>query len=388
MSPQETGPAPESRAVDSPPRRPRVAVVFGGRSGEHAISCATAAGVLRAIDRDRYDVVPIGITREGRWVLAADDPEVWEIVGDRLPEVTADPSSSVVLPLATDDSELVGLNHGEVPAQLGHVDVVLPLLHGPFGEDGTIQGMLDLAGVRYVGSGVLASAVGMDKHYMKLVLSGQGLPVAPYTVLLPGRFAAAPQVWTQTVAALGLPVFVKPARAGSSLGVSRVDDLADLAAAVRIAEQHDPKVLVEAGVVGREIECAVLGGRDGGPPRTSVLGEIVVTDPAHSFYSFEAKYLDESGARLVAPADLPDETVRRVQEIAARTFEAVGCEGLARVDTFVTADGDVVVNEINTMPGFTPISMFPRLWQETGLSYPALVDELLQLALARPVGLR
>lgn len=374
---------------ETPARRPRVAVVFGGRSGEHGISCVTASGVLRAIDRDRYDVVPIGITRSGRWVLAADDPARWAITDGRLPEVTDDAGlSAVVMPLASDDKELVALPSDGAAQSLGHVDVVLPLLHGPYGEDGTIQGMLDLAGIRYVGAGVLASAVGMDKHYMKVVLEGHGIPVAPYVLVRPGRFDADPAGVTAEVARLGLPVFVKPARAGSSLGISRVDDLADLAAAIRAAAEHDPKVLVEAGVVGREIECAVLGGRDGGEPRTSVPGEIVVVDPQHTFYDFEAKYLDEAGVALRCPADLPAEAEQEVRRLAARTFEAIGCEGLARVDTFVTDDGGVLVNEINTMPGFTPFSMYPRMWEVSGLSYPDLIDELLQLALARTTGLR
>lgn len=374
-----------------PSPRPRVAVVFGGRSGEHAISCVTAAGVLRAIDRTRYDVVPIGITRSGRWLLAADDPARWEITDGRLPEVLDGPDASeVLLPRGPEDRDLVALPAGGVAQSLGHVDVVLPLLHGPYGEDGTIQGMLDLAGVRYVGAGVLASAVGMDKHVMKVVLAGHGIPVGPYVVVRPGRWEREPQAVTAEVAALGLPVFVKPARAGSSLGISRVDDLADLPAAMAAAHEHDPKVVVEQGVMGaREIECAVLGPTEvGGEPRTSVPGEIVVTDPRHTFYDFEAKYLDEGGVRLSCPADLAPEVAGRVRALAAATFEAIGCEGLARVDTFVLPDGDVVVNEINTMPGFTPFSMYPRLWEATGLAYPDLVDELLRLALARGTGLR
>lgn len=374
----------------TPPRpRPRVAVVFGGRSGEHAISCVTAAGVLRAIDRDRWDVVPIGITREGRWLLAEDDPERWEIRDGRLPEVLDGPAATeVLLPRAPVDRELVALPGDGVAERLGAVDVVLPLLHGPYGEDGTLQGMLDLAGVRYVGAGVLASAVGMDKHYMKVVLEGHGIPVGPWTLLRPGAWDRDPDAARAAVAALELPVFVKPARAGSSLGISRVTDLADLEAAVRAAEEHDPKVVVEQGLVGREIECAVLGGHDGGPPRTSVPGEIVVTSAEHAFYDFEAKYLDEAGAELLCPAELPEEIIDRVQDLARRTFEAVGCEGLARVDVFVTTAGDVVVNEINTMPGFTPISMYPRMWEQSGVPYPQLVHELLQLALERPTGLR
>jgi len=220
------------------------------------------------------------------------------------------------------------------------------------------------------------------------VLAGAGLPIAPFTVIRPGEFERHPETWTETVASLGLPVFVKPARAGSSLGISKVDDLADLPAAIAAAQEHDPKVVVEAGVVGREVECAVLGGRPGEPARASQPGEIVVTDSRHGFYDFEAKYLDEAGVRLSCPADLPADVLEEVRALAVRTFDAVGCEGLARVDVFVTPDDGVVVNEINTMPGFTPFSMYPRMWEASGLSYPDLIDELLTLALARPTGLR
>jgi len=375
----------ETAAPSAP--RPRVAVVLGGRSGEHSISCVTAGGVLRAIDRDRYDVVAVGITRDGRWVHVSDDPTAWEVDGDRLPEVTADDGPTLLLPSAAGSDDVARRDGGTVAATLGAVDVVLPLLHGPYGEDGTLQGMLELAGIRYVGAGVLASALGMDKHYMKMVLSGHGIPVAPAVVLRPGRWEREPEAVLEEVRALGLPVFVKPARAGSSLGITRVADLADLPAAITAAAEHDPKVLVEAAVVGREIECAVLEGRDGAPPRTSLPGEIVPAGD-HEFYDFEAKYLDADGALLRCPTDLPPGVEQVVRELAARTFEAIGCEGLARVDTFVRPDGTVLVNEINTMPGFTPISMYPRMWEASGLPYAELVDELLRLALERPTGLR
>lgn len=378
---------PASTLPDGAPVRPRVMVLFGGRSGEHAISCATAGGVLRALDRDRYDVVAVGITPTGRWVLAEDDPDRWAIRDGRLPQVE-DTAAHVLLPQATDDREVQVLEAGSLPRTLGTVDVVFPLLHGPFGEDGTLQGLLELADVRYVGAGVLASAVGMDKHMMKLVLAGHGLPVGPFTVILPGEADRDPDGVAQRVAALGLPLFVKPARAGSSLGITRVDDLADLPAAIAAAQEHDPKVVVEAGIVGREVECGVLGGRDGARARASLPGEIVVTDPRHTFYDFEAKYLDEAGVTLACPADLPADVVARVQDTAVRTFEAIGCEGIARVDVFVTDGGEVVVNEINTMPGFTPYSMYPRMWEASGVTYPELVDELVRLALARPTGLR
>jgi D-alanine-D-alanine ligase len=357
--------------TDTPARKVRVALVFGGRSGEHAISAATAAGVMKAIDRDKYDVLPVGITREGAWVLASGDPAHWELTSGRLPEVTSD-----------EGRELASLG------EAGDVDVVFPLLHGPYGEDGTIQGLLELAGVRYVGAGVLASAVGMDKHYMKLVFAGHGLPVGPYVVVKPRDWEQGQSAVVEKVQAeLKFPVFVKPARAGSSLGVTRVDDLTGLADAIEEARFHDPKVLVEQAIEGREIECAVLGGRDGGAPRASVPGEIVVDHDAARFYDFEEKYSAESHARTQAPADLPDDVAERVRELAVQAFEAVGAEGISRVDVFYTSDGDLLVNEINTMPGFTPISMYPKLWEATGLSYPELIDELIQLALERPTGL-
>lgn len=368
-------------------RRPRVMVVFGGRSGEHAISCSTAGSVLRAIDRDRYDVIPVGVTPSGRWVLAADDPDRWAITDGTLPQVE-DSAAHVHLPQAVDDRDVRVVEGDAAPRVLGDVDVVFPLLHGPFGEDGTLQGALELADVRYVGSGVLASAVGMDKHMMKVVLAGHGLPVGPFVVVAPGEYDRDPLGVTSRIEPLGLPLFVKPARAGSSLGITKVDDLAALPAAIAEAVRHDPKVVVEAGIVGREIECGVLGGRDGARARASLPGEIVVTGGGHAFYDFEAKYLDGESVTLSCPADLPPDVVAAVQDVAVRTFEAVGCEGLARVDVFVTPEGEVVVNEINTMPGFTPVSMYPRMWQASGLTYAELVDELLQLALARPTGLR
>ena len=379
--------APSTGGASGTARRPRVAVVFGGRSGEHAISCVTAAGVLRAIDRTVYDVVPIGITPTGRWVLASDDPARWELTGGVLPQVSDDEGPQVVVPLESGVSELTVLEPAEVPRTLGSVDVVLPLLHGPFGEDGTLQGLLELADVRYVGSGVLASAVSMDKHYMKLVLEAEGLPVGPHFVVAARQWQRDRDQVYQDAEELGWPLFVKPARGGSSLGITKVKGPADLEAAIEEARRHDPKVVIEAMITGREIECAVLESPNGGPPATSLPGEIVVVR-GHDFYDFDAKYLDDGAVDLVCPADLPDDVTHRVRELAARTFEVLGCEGLARVDFFVQDDGSVIVNEINTMPGFTSVSMYPRMWQQTGLAYPELVDRLLRLALTRPTGLR
>jgi D-alanine-D-alanine ligase len=377
--------APDPSAM--PGARPRVAVVFGGRSGEHAVSCMTAASVLRALDRAAYDVVPIGITRSGRWVLAPDDPARYELTDGRLPEVTPDQGPQVLVPLESGDRELTVLEPGQVPRVLGEVDVVFPLLHGPFGEDGTLQGLLELADVRYVGSGVLASAAGMDKHVMKLLLAAQGIPVGDHLLVTARHWERDPEGVRADVEELGYPVYVKPSRAGSSLGISRVKGPADLDGAVEAARRHDPRIVVETEIEAREIECAVLESIDGGAPATSLPGEIEVGS-AYEFYDFEAKYLSGEAVRLSCPADLPPDVVHRVRDLAARTFEALGCEGLARVDFFVRPDGEVLVNEINTMPGFTPISMYPRMWAATGLGYAALVDRLVQLALHRGTGLR
>jgi D-alanine-D-alanine ligase len=362
-----------------------VAIVFGGRSPEHAVSCSTAASVLAAIDRDKYDVVPVGIARDGRWVLVADDPEPLRLAPGHVPEVSG--TSNVLVPLGSSQRSLTVLDPGQPPRELGEVDVVFPLLHGPFGEDGTIQGLLELADVRYVGSGVTSSAVMMDKAFMKLVFASAGLPIADHVVVTDRQWRRERPAVEEAVAALGWPVFVKPARSGSSIGISRVGSPDELAAAVEAARAHDPKVMVEAAVKGREIECAVLAGRDGDPPRPSRLGEAVVVAQSHVFYDFEAKYLADDVA-LVCPADVPEEVAAEMTALAVRAFEVAGCEGLARVDFFYADDGRVILNEINTMPGFTPSSMYPYAWQHSGLSYPELIDELLQLALERPLGLR
>ena len=350
------------------------------------MSCATAAGVMQAIDRDVYDVLPIGIAKDGRWVLASGDTAALELSAGHVPEVDGS-GAGVLVPLSTTERSLSVLEPGAPPRALGEVDVVFPLLHGPFGEDGTIQGLLELADIRYVGSGVLASAVMMDKHYMKVVFAGHGLTIGPYVVISDREWQRDPEASMDAVSSLDWPVFVKPARAGSSMGITKVSEPEALRAAIEFAREHDPKVIVEAGILGREIECAVLEGRDGAAPRTSEVGEIEVVR-GHEFYDFEAKYLAESDVVLSCPAQLPDDVSDEIRRVAAAAFEAAGCEGLARVDCFYTEHGDVVINEINTMPGFTPLSMYPRMWAASGLGYPELIDELIQLALARRTGLR
>jgi D-alanine-D-alanine ligase len=296
----------------------------------------------------------------------------------------------VSLPLKVGENELIVRQDGPCGATVSrdrHIDVVLPLLHGPYGEDGTLQGMLELAGLRYVGCGVTASAVGMDKHFMKLAFEAAGMEVGPYTVVTDRQWSSDPAAVRARIEELGFPVFVKPARAGSSFGITKVDGPEGLAEAVETAREHDRKLVVEAGIVGREIECAVLEGRGTEPARTSMPGEIEIVDE-HAFYDFEAKYVSQASARLSCPADLPREATDAIRAGAARAFEAVDGEGLCRADFFYTPDGRVVINEINTMPGFTPISMYPRMWAASGLDYTGLIDELLELALERSVGLR
>lgn len=371
-------------------RKPRVAVVFGGRSSEHAISVVTAGAVLRAIDRTKYDVLPIGITTDGRWALTADDPERMAITDRSLPSVEGLAQSldgTVVLPVDPADREVVYTEPGAMPKALGEVDVVFPVLHGPYGEDGTLQGMLELAGIPYVGAGVLASAVGQDKEYMKRVFTSFGLPVGSYEVVRPREWQADPAAARKKIVDFagehGWPVFIKPARAGSSMGITKVDDVTGLDEAIAEAQRHDPKIIVESLLSGREIECGVLEFEDG--PRASLPAEIPPVT-AHDFYDFEAKYIDSAAG--IVPAPLSEEQTARIQELAVQAFEATSCEGLVRADFFLTEDGEFVINEINTMPGFTPISMYPRMWQESGVGYQELVDRLVQAALRRSTGLR
>ncbi|WP_395242861.1 D-alanine--D-alanine ligase family protein [Agromyces sp. MMS24-K17] len=358
----------------------RVALLFGGRSSEHSISCATAGGVLGALDRDRFEVIPVGITRDGAFVLESDDPGRFALDPAHLPEVV-DNGTRVRWPESAASRELrVAGADGSGERSLGDVDVVFPILHGRFGEDGTVQGLLELVGLPYVGNGVLASAIGMDKHATKTVLEGAGIAVAPWVTLTHQALEADPELWDRRVRALGLPAFVKPARAGSSVGVTKVSDWSELDAALEVAFAEDRTVLVEQAVVGRELEVAVLEGRPGEGVRVSVAGEIVVS--GRDFYDFEAKYLDAPGVELVCPADLGDGELFELQRVARRAFEALGGEGLARVDVFLTDEG-YVVNEVNTMPGFTPISMFPTCWLNSGLAYPELVAELIEVGRLR-----
>jgi D-alanine-D-alanine ligase len=364
-------------------------VVFGGRSTEHAISCASAGLVLSAIDPERYEVLPIGITTDGRWVLTSGDPARLALSGSggALPSVES---------VAVGGAEIVPVSGalqvrepGEVPRDLGEVDLVLPLLHGAYGEDGTLQGLLEMTGTRYAGAGVLASAAGMDKEYMKLILSARGLPIVRHVVVHDRSWSTGlveRKRVLDEIAELGWPVFVKPARGGSSIGIFRVTGPADLEAAIEAARAHDPKVLAEEAVDGMEIECAVLEGLDGGPPQASLPGQVLV-DERSEFYDFEAKYL-ASQTTMRIPAPVPVAVAERIRQLACAAFDALSCEGLARVDFFYTTGGKVLVNEINTMPGMTPASAFPMMWAATGLPLPQLIDRIIQTALRKRPGLR
>jgi D-alanine--D-alanine ligase len=373
-------------------RKIRVAVVFGGRSTEHAVSCLGAGHILAAIDRDRYEVVPIGIARDGRWVLTSDDPGRLAIQGGELPTVesVAAHGTEITARLDRGTRGLVVTAAGEVPRSLGEVNVVLPLLHGAYGEDGTLQGLLEMTGTSYAGAGVLASAAGMDKEYMKLIFAARGLPVGRYVVVRDRDWReqapAERKRVLDEIGELGWPLFVKPARGGSSIGITRASDQAELEEAIGAAREHDPKVLVEAAVDGMEIECAVLEGIDGGPPDASVPAQVLVGGGA-DFYDFRAKYL-EADTGLAVPPPIPGEHIEQIRQLACAAFEALSCEGLARVDFFYTPGGQIVLNEINTMPGMTSASAFPVMWAASGLPLPQLVDRIIQTALRKRRGLR
>jgi D-alanine-D-alanine ligase len=347
----------------------RVGVLFGGKSAEHEVSLQSARNIIDAIDKDKYEVVPIGIDKSGQWFLNEAEKLLPEANTEGL--IAQDEDARVTL-MPEGRGEIVGHS---VPGGMGAVDVVFPVLHGPMGEDGTVQGLLRLADVPYVGPNVLGSAVGMDKDVTKRLLRDAGIPNAAWRTV--HRFEAADVGLDGVVAELGLPLFVKPANMGSSVGVSKAHDLGELGPALEEAFRYDNKVLIEAFVEGREIEISVLGNED---PIASLPGEVL---PQHEFYSYEAKYLDENGAVLQIPANLGDEVVKQVQDLAIRTFQVLCCEGMARADFFLQADGVLLVNEINTIPGFTRISMYPKLWEASGISYTELIDRLLQLAIDR-----
>jgi D-alanine-D-alanine ligase len=380
-------------------KRTRVGVLFGGRSGEHEVSLLSAASVLNAINKAEYEVVPIGVTKEGRWVTAADAERLLrgEGVGpERGPHLRAgnpEATTSAAV-LARGESVIVPpvpQSHGLVPfestaASAHHpinVDLIFPVMHGTFGEDGTVQGLLELADIPYVGAGVLGSAAGMDKNVMKKLFAAERLPIVKHVTILRSQWEDDPKkVRKQVESKLKYPVFVKPANLGSSVGISKAHDRKELGPAIDEAARFDRKIVIEEGVGGkkrkaRELECAVLGNDD---PKASVVGEIV---PGAEFYDYNAKYIDE-GSKPLIPAPIPKKLMKQVQEMAVRAFKAVDCSGLARVDFLLDpVSKKVYLNEINTMPGFTSISMYPKMWAASGLEYPALIDRLIQLGLER-----
>lgn len=340
----------------------RVAILFGGKSAEHEVSLVSARNVAEALDKKKYDPVLVGIDKSGRWLPPSHSHSL-------IHQKPATEKLEALALMPEGQGALVSASGGSGRA----IDVVFPILHGPFGEDGTVQGLLKLANVPFVGAGVLGSAVGMDKDVMKRLLKEAGIPVGKFRVIRAGEKPSFKSIAKE----LGLPLFIKPANLGSSVGVSKARDEKEFKAALKEAFRFDEKVIVEQFIKGREIECAVLGNDE---PKASVPGEIIVH---HDFYSYEAKYLDENGSSLEIPAKLPKAIQKRVQEIAIKTFKVLCCEGLARVDFFVTGAGKIYVNEINTMPGFTNISMFPKLWEASGIPYAKLIDELIMLAMER-----
>jgi D-alanine-D-alanine ligase len=351
--------------------RLRVALLFGGRSAEHDVSVLSARNVFRALDPARYDTIPIGITRSGVWRLCL-------LEGGAFPVAVPESGPRVALvPGGAGRLAILSETDGAAPDLSRSVDVVFPVLHGPFGEDGTVQGAAEIAGAPYVGSGVLGSAAAMDKDIAKRLMRDSGLPIARFLSFTQGEAPA----FEAVVAELGRPVFVKPARLGSSVGISKAGTREEFAEATTEAFRHDRKILVEEFVRGREIECGVLEGDDGSLT-ASLPGEIVPSN-RHDFYTYEAKYLDEQGAAIKVPADLPPEVSDKVQKLSIEAFRALGCEGLARIDFFLREDGKLIINEVNTLPGFTNISMYPKVMDAIGISYSELVDRLIRHALTR-----
>ncbi|MFJ4142396.1 D-alanine--D-alanine ligase [Pseudomonas sp. NPDC089734] len=346
-----------------------VAIVFGGQSSEHEVSLQSARNVINAIDRESYELTLIGIDKLGRWLRFDESDYLLNASDPAKIRLSTSGSLLALLPGST-DGQFVEVESGK---PLKRIDVVFPLIHGAFGEDGSLQGLLRLLAIPFVGPDVLGSAACMDKDVTKRLLRDAGISVAPFVVLTRGQTATFDDVAGQ----LGLPMFVKPASQGSSVGVSKVTDEAGFVAALALAFEFDHKVLIEQGIVGREVECAVLGNRD---PQVSVCGEVIAND---EFYAYDTKYLNGDQARIAIPAELAPELSEQVRDVALQAYRVLGCAGLSRVDFFVTEARDIIINEINTIPGFTSISMYPKLWQATGLSYAGLIDRLIVLALER-----
>ncbi len=347
----------------------KVGILFGGRSAEHEISLKSAKNVIEALDKNRFEPVLIGISKEGKWLFNDQTALLLNGKDEDSYEINADSQQVALLPQSQGQ-----ISSSNPTDEINKIDVVFPILHGPLGEDGTIQGLLKLANVPFVGAGVLGSAVGMDKDIMKKLLLQAGLNVGPYKMLKAHEQRPS---FEEVKSELGMPCFVKPANLGSSVGINKVDNAADYERALDEAFNFDKKIVIESMIEGREIECAVLGNEF---PKASVPGEITFT---HSFYSYEAKYEDDKGYKIEIPAQLNDSQVKSIQDVAIKTFQALECEGFGRVDVFLTLEDEVIVNEINTIPGFTKISMYPKLWEATGLGYSDLITQLIELAIDR-----
>ncbi len=349
--------------------RINVGILFGGKSAEHEVSLQSAKNVYDAMDKEKYNPILIGIDKNGKWLLNNESDFL----------LNGENPKFIKLNQSSDSVALVPQSQGEITNFTNHdkklvIDVVFPILHGPFGEDGTVQGLLKLAGIPFVGADVLGSAVGMDKDVMKRLLRDAGIPIGKFITL---KSHEPIPVFQKITEELGLPFFIKPANMGSSVGISKIHDENEYEKGVQEAFDFDTKIIVEEFIKGREIECAILGNEN---PMASIPGEVT---SSHEFYSYDAKYIDEHGAALQIPADIPDHVAKQIQELAIKTFQTLSCEGLGRVDFFLKENGGIVVNEINTIPGFTKISMYPKLWEASGIAYAELIDRLIQLAIER-----
>lgn len=356
------------------PNKLRVGIIFGGRSGEHEVSLQSAKNVISALDRKKYEVVLIGIDKEGGWYLQSDAQFLLNYKGPKLIQLNKSEDEIGLLPMPR-EANLISLTGKR---KIGQLDVIFPVLHGPYGEDGTIQGLLEMANIPYVGAGVLGSSLSMDKDVMKRLLREAGIPIAKFLTFERGDYEKGEITFAGASKGVGSPFFVKPANLGSSVGINKVKKKSKLRSALKEAFSYDNKILIEENIEGREIECSVLGNED---PIASVPGEII---PRHEFYSYEAKYIDEKGAALDIPAKISQKLKNKVQRLALKSFKVLCCSGMARVDFFIRkVTEEVILSEINTIPGFTKISMYPKLWEASGISYRELIDRLIQLAIER-----
>jgi D-alanine-D-alanine ligase len=355
--------------IKMPNQKIKVGILFGGKSAEHEVSLQSAKNVFDAIDKSKYEPILIGIDKSGKWLLNQQSEFLLNANDPKLIKLNQASDQVVLAPQSNGQIANLSQNTGDLK-----IDVVFPILHGPFGEDGTVQGLLKLANIPFVGASVLGSAVGMDKEIMKKLLRDAGIKIGKFITLR--HYEKLPD-YTNIINTLGSPFFIKPANMGSSVGISKIHNETEYLAGVKNAFQYDTKIILEEYIAGREIECAILGNEN---PQASVVGEVIAN---HEFYSYEAKYIDEKGAKLEIPAKIPTAINELIRTTAIQVFKILNCEGLARVDFFLKENGDIIVNELNTMPGFTRISMYPKLWEASGISYTDLVDKLIQLAIER-----